>query len=155
MYLEGRPFERFLSDETARVTAVVGKQRTGLRGASGYERLVLAAGSLALLVVAGSAWRRRRNNPDAAPSPAVNRGAVAMLGAALVLDVALIDITGFVAASTIMFVLVARAFGSGRYVRDATIGLMLAATIYVGFSRGLGVPLPIGRPFNGNLVGTR
>ena len=43
-----------------------------------------------------------------------------------------------------MFVIVARAFGSRRVVRDGIVGLALAAAIHVTFTRGLAVSLPNG-----------
>jgi putative tricarboxylic transport membrane protein len=52
--------------------------------------------------------------------------------------------TGFVLASTVLFVAVARAFGSRRLVRDAAIGLVLCVVIDIAFTRGLGLNLPAG-----------
>ncbi|MGH6898671.1 MAG: tripartite tricarboxylate transporter TctB family protein [Geminicoccaceae bacterium] len=62
----------------------------------------------------------------------------------LVAQMLLMNPAGFVIASTLLFVAVARSFGSRRLVRDAAIGLVLGAAIYVAFTRGLGLALPAG-----------
>jgi len=36
------------------------------------------------------------------------------------------------------------AFGSRRYLRDAAIGVILSAVIFLGFTRGLDLSLPAG-----------
>lgn len=51
---------------------------------------------------------------------------------------------GFVAASAGMFTLVAAAFGSRRFLRDAALGLVFATVIYLVFVHGLGLHLPVG-----------
>jgi putative tricarboxylic transport membrane protein len=51
---------------------------------------------------------------------------------------------GFIIASALMFMLVARAFGSRRIVVDAALGLAFAGTIDVVFVHGLGLYLPPG-----------
>jgi putative tricarboxylic transport membrane protein len=62
----------------------------------------------------------------------------------LVAQILLMRPAGFVIASTLLFVAVARSFGSRRLVRDAAIGLVLCAVVYVAFTRGLGLSLPAG-----------
>jgi putative tricarboxylic transport membrane protein len=49
-----------------------------------------------------------------------------------------------VIASAVLFCCVAYGFGSRRYLRDAAIALLLAIIVYVGFTRGLNLPLPAG-----------
>ncbi len=63
---------------------------------------------------------------------------LAWLLAGLIANVALIEHGGFILASTVMFVLTARAFGSSTWLRDAAIGFVLAVVAYVGFDRVLG-----------------
>lgn len=67
-----------------------------------------------------------------------------LVAAALALNVILFAPVGFVLASATMFALVAAAFGSGRHVPDAALGLLLGGTIYFVFVYGLGLPLPAG-----------
>jgi putative tricarboxylic transport membrane protein len=139
IYMRADDFRRFLTDETARVAPLVARGRQGHRGTSGFELLVVIGGAIALAAAAWQAWRSRVRATSRA-----NVTALAMLALALVVDVALIDLTGFVVASTLMFAIAARAFGSRRPARDAMIGLAIAAIIHVAFTRGLGVGLPRG-----------
>lgn len=76
----------------------------------------------------------------------VDRRAVGWVGLGLVLNVALIGTFGFVLASSLLFLCVARGFGSQRPVRDGAIGFVLATLVFLGFSRLLGVR------FGGGLV---
>lgn len=46
---------------------------------------------------------------------------------------------GFVPASSLMFILIARAFGSTRILRDAAIGIAVTVVALIGFGRGFGV----------------
>ena len=55
---------------------------------------------------------------------------------------------GFIIASTLLFVLVARGFGSRRPVRDASSRSSLAIAVFFIFTLGLGLSLPKG-PFGG------
>jgi putative tricarboxylic transport membrane protein len=64
--------------------------------------------------------------------------------AGLAANVALIDVIGFILASTVLFVFTARAFGSGQIVRDAGIGFTLAFVAYIGFDRVLGYKIGTG-----------
>ena len=65
----------------------------------------------------------------------------------LVAFVALLNVAGFVAAGTVLFLGTASAFGSRRWLRDALVGLALCAAVYVTFTHGLGVTLPAGALF--------
>ena len=67
-----------------------------------------------------------------------------LVTAGLVAQMLLMRSAGFVIASTLLFVAVARAFGSRRLARDAAIGLVLCAVVHVAFTRGLGLGLPAG-----------
>jgi putative tricarboxylic transport membrane protein len=70
-------------------------------------------------------------------------GGLWLLGG-LAANVALIDVIGFILSSTVLFVFTARAFGSGRLVRDAGIGFALAFVSYIGFDRVLGYKIGTG-----------
>ena len=69
---------------------------------------------------------------------------VALVAAALMLNVVLFAPLGFIAASAVLFACVSAALGSRRFVLDVVIGVGLAATIYVVFTKGLGLHLPAG-----------
>ncbi|MCW5729477.1 MAG: tripartite tricarboxylate transporter TctB family protein [Alphaproteobacteria bacterium] len=76
--------------------------------------------------------------PDLAP---VRARPVLWLLAGLALNVALIGEAGFILASTVLFLCVARAFGSERPLRDGLAGLALAGVAYAGFAGLLGISL--------------
>ena len=91
-------------------------------------------------------WRGLRGGwqPDEEKEIALDWRAVAILTLGLVANVALIGSLGFSFASTILFVLVAYAFGDRHVVRNAGIGLVLALLAYFGFARTLGVNIGAG-----------
>jgi putative tricarboxylic transport membrane protein len=68
--------------------------------------------------------------------------AFGIISAGIVLHMIVIGYAGFILAGTLLFVLVARGFGSRRPVRDAIIALILATVVYFIFTRGLGLKLP-------------
>jgi putative tricarboxylic transport membrane protein len=56
----------------------------------------------------------------------------------------LVESAGFVIASTLLFVLVARGFNSRRWLLNAVTGLLLAIVVFAIFNYGLGLTLPAG-----------
>jgi putative tricarboxylic transport membrane protein len=66
------------------------------------------------------------------------------ISAGLFAHMALIGWAGFVIAGTVLFVCVARGFGSRRLVRDVVIALALSVGIYLFFVKLLNVNLPAG-----------
>jgi len=54
----------------------------------------------------------------------------------------LVEPAGFVIASTLLFVLVARGFNSRRWLLNAVTGLVLAIIVFAIFNYGLGLTLP-------------
>jgi putative tricarboxylic transport membrane protein len=82
---------------------------------------------------------------DSVPgAPGFDWQAFLLIGLGLVLHMVLIARGGFVVASAVLFVCVARAFGSRTWLRDIVIGLILAFVVYFGFTYGLGLDLPAG-----------
>jgi putative tricarboxylic transport membrane protein len=75
---------------------------------------------------------------------AVSIWPLVIIAVGIVADALLLERLGFILSSTILFMLVAAAFGSRRYLRDAVIGLALASLAYVTFVYGLGLRLPAG-----------
>jgi putative tricarboxylic transport membrane protein len=73
-----------------------------------------------------------------------DRAALLWITAGLVLNVVLIGPAGFTIASTILFVCVARGFGSKAIVRDALIGAAFALIAYFGFATTLGINIGSG-----------
>jgi putative tricarboxylic transport membrane protein len=70
-----------------------------------------------------------------------------VISAGIVLHMIVIGWAGFILASTLLFVLIARGFGSKRPVRDVLIAVVLATVVFVVFTKGLGLNLPKG-PFD-------
>ncbi|MEV4753578.1 tripartite tricarboxylate transporter TctB family protein [Micromonospora sp. NPDC049559] len=68
----------------------------------------------------------------------------AALAATLVGYVLLLEPVGFLLASALFFVLVARILGSPRLVRDVVIAVLLVLAIYLAFTRLLTIQLPSG-----------
>jgi len=67
-----------------------------------------------------------------------------IISAGIVLHMLLIGWAGFIIASTLLFVLIARGFGSRQLVRDALIAAALAAVVFFVFTSALGLKLPRG-----------
>jgi putative tricarboxylic transport membrane protein len=68
----------------------------------------------------------------------------AIISAGIVLQMAIIGIAGFIIASAILFVLIARGYGSRRLLRDTLIALVLSTAVYLLFTKALGLNLPAG-----------
>jgi putative tricarboxylic transport membrane protein len=110
--------------------------------------IIVGAWLLAEALAGG--WRNR------SPENAAERGehrlekaAFAWVSAGLLAQMALIVPAGFVVSATVLFVFVARGFGSQRWLRDAGVGLGLALVVYLFFTRALSVNLPAGKLFGG------
>ena len=88
-------------------------------------------------------WRRVAP-PEPGSEHAFRRAPFLWVSAGLFLHMALIGTAGFVVAGTLLFVCVARGFGSARAVRDAAIGVLLALAVYLFFVKFLNVALPAG-----------
>jgi putative tricarboxylic transport membrane protein len=76
--------------------------------------------------------------------PSIPTGALGFVALGLLVNVAAIEFIGFILASTAMFAMIARGFGSKRPIRDAAIGFALAFVAYVGFDRILGYKIGSG-----------
>ncbi|HZW23738.1 tripartite tricarboxylate transporter TctB family protein [Noviherbaspirillum sp.] len=102
--------------------------------------LVILGGILSWQAVSGG-WR---NVPMDEAHDEPDWAAFAILSAAVLLHMAAIAWAGFVLASTFLFTLVARGFGSRRLVRDIVVGLILSGIAFFVFTQGLGLNLPAG-----------
>jgi putative tricarboxylic transport membrane protein len=70
--------------------------------------------------------------------------ALIWVGAGLALNVLLISGAGFTIASVVLFICVARGFGSKAILRDAGIGAAFALIAYFGFAQTLGINIGAG-----------
>jgi putative tricarboxylic transport membrane protein len=70
--------------------------------------------------------------------------AVALVSAGLLIQIFLLETLGWIPATALLFIAVARAFGSRRLLTDAVLGVALTAASFVVFNYGLGLNLPGG-----------
>ena len=84
-------------------------------------------------------WRDAPTHPEV-----FQKAPFVWVSAGLFAHMALIAWAGFIVAGTVLFVFVARGFGSGRIVRDVSIGLVFTLGIYLFFVKLLNVGLPAG-----------
>ncbi len=70
--------------------------------------------------------------------------ALLIIGAGLLIHLNILKPLGFVIAGIILFMCVAFAFGSRKFLRDGIVAVILVVTAYVGFTHGLGLQLPPG-----------
>jgi putative tricarboxylic transport membrane protein len=105
----------------------------------------ITVGGLALFGVL-LLWRALRGGwqSDEEKEVPLDWGAVLVLAVGLAANVALIGPFGFTLASTVLFVLVAFAFGDRHVVRNAGIGLAISLLAYFGFAKTLGVNIGAG-----------
>ncbi|WP_151639127.1 tripartite tricarboxylate transporter TctB family protein [Noviherbaspirillum aerium] len=116
----------------------------------GAQAFPLAVALLLAVVGAGLVWqgmtggfRFLPSGADAQASP--NRQqwqGAGWVSAGLLANALLISQIGFVLSSTVLFMAAARAFGSRSVLRDLLLGLLIIVPVYLGFTKGLGVPLP-------------
>jgi putative tricarboxylic transport membrane protein len=105
---------------------------------------VVAAGIILLGLWLGyeaffGGWRNRAEQTEAfEASPFL------WISAGLFAHMALIGWAGFVIAGTALFACVARGFGSRRWIRDLSIGIVLALGVFLFFVKLLNVNLPAG-----------
>jgi putative tricarboxylic transport membrane protein len=102
----------------------------------------LALGALGILLLI-AAWQGGWQ-PAKEKAVAPDRTALAWVVAGLVLNVLLIGSAGFTVASVLLFVCVARGFGSKAVARDAAIGAAFALIAYFGFAQTLGINIGAG-----------
>lgn len=135
-----------------------------LPSAGGYSRVgpnvmpvlvsfgLILLGGLLLVECLTGGWRARTpDDPAARGEHGFVAGAFGWVSAGLFAQMALIHTAGFVLAAAVLFACVARGFGSGRWLRDGAIGLLLGLGVFLFFVRFLNVNLPAGwlRPILG------
>ncbi|MBV6521776.1 MAG: hypothetical protein MNPFHGCM_01920 [Gemmatimonadaceae bacterium] len=142
--LAGEPFARFIADETRRVAPLVTARDTSSR--DWFELAVLTGLALSVATAIRQRVSQRRSTAPRPVTPPMNVVALLLTGAGMTVEAVLLRPAGFVLASAAMFTVTARAFGSRTLLRDAVVGILLAAAVVVAFTRGLGLSLPAG-PF--------
>ena len=96
-------------------------------------------GGVLLYAALVNGWRGMEGTEPAEPffTPAF-----LWIAGGLVLHMIVIGFAGFTVASTALFTMVARGFGSRRVMRDALFGFILAAIVFLFFTRVLNLALP-------------
>jgi putative tricarboxylic transport membrane protein len=102
----------------------------------------LALGMLGVLLLI-AAWEGGWQ-PEEEKASTPDWVALAWVAAGLVLNALLIGKAGFTVASVILFVCVARGFGSKAIVRDILIAAAFALVAYFGFAQTLGINIGSG-----------
>ena len=150
LFLTGPAFKQFLLAEQARIETVLRRlSSTNTQATTAtftptpttlpYLAASLFAGALALTI--RSQWRTRWQ---------IDRPATTFAAAALIATPLFFTTVGFIAASTLTFVLIAMALRPPPRrvsIVDALVGAAFAAALFVIFTRGLGVSLPAGSLF--------
>lgn len=131
----------FIAVETSQITVAPAYAKVG-PGVIPY----LVAGGLVLLglLFALQALRTAAPAPPSTPAGLTDWRALAVISVGLVAHMLLVERAGFVIAAAVLFGCVAYGFGSRRILRDSVIAILLAIIVYIGFTRGLRVPLPPG-----------
>jgi len=103
--------------------------------------LAVCGALLAFRALVGG-WRAMP--PDEGVHDAPDWRAFALISAGILIQMAVIGWAGFIVAGVILFVLVARGFGSVRLVRDIVIAAVLVTAAYLVFTQLLSLSLPAG-----------
>jgi putative tricarboxylic transport membrane protein len=70
--------------------------------------------------------------------------ALLIIGAGLLIHLNILKPLGFVVSGIFLFMCVAFAFGSRKFLRDGIVAVILVLASYLGFTHGLGLQLPPG-----------
>jgi putative tricarboxylic transport membrane protein len=99
---------------------------------------------LAIEILTGRDVRPTDDAEDVDPTLPTDWRCLAILAASLLVYLYLLERTGFVIASVLLFVGAAFGMGSRKIVRDVAIAVVLSFGIYWIFTEGLGLRLPVG-----------
>jgi len=104
--------------------------------------LLLLGAGLVAEALRGGGWSHRLE--EVRDAPPANLRAFGLLLAGLLANLLLIGPFGFALAATVQYVLVAAAFGSRRFLRDAAVALALTLAAWFLFVEALGVNIGAG-----------
>lgn len=104
--------------------------------------VALLLGALGLFFI----WLAVRQSPDRLQPDTEKTDVKALFSISIgfVLFISTLEMAGFIIAACLLFVAVARGFGSLRLMRDALIGLALSTAAFLIFTRLLDLQLPVG-----------
>lgn len=81
--------------------------------------------------------------PEEATGEPIRLRAAGWVAAGLILQIVLIGSIGFILASSLLMVFVARGYGSQRPLRDTLVALCLTIPVWLIFAKVLGISLPL------------
>ncbi len=148
MFLAGAPFRQFLIGEQQRVDAALQRlsaSSTTARAAAHRRRvtpMTLPIAALVGVAILGLATLARARADSASMLMRSETRAMLLLAALLVHALSFASL-GFIVASTLLFAAAARLFDSRRWIANLLVGLSAALVLFVVFTRGLGVHLPV------------
>ena len=91
---------------------------------------------------ASGGWRNVPLDQEHHGSP--NWRATLLISAGVLLHMALIGWAGFILAGILLYIFIARAFGSSRLLADLGVAITLASVVFYLFTKVLGLSLPEG-----------
>lgn len=94
--------------------------------------------------LAWNSWAPGAKREVVAEGFATDWRALLIIGAGLLIHFNILKPLGFVISSVFLFMCVAFAFGSRKFLRDGIIAVILVVVSYLGFTHGLGLQLPPG-----------
>ena len=104
--------------------------------------------ALGLAIVGGyfvwNSWRPDGKREVVAEGFDTDWRALLIIGAALLIHLNILKPLGFVISAIFLFLCIAFAFGSRKFLRDGIVAVILALVSYLGFTHGLGLQLPPG-----------
>ena len=147
MFLAGAPFRQFLIAEQRRIDAVLARLTASERDAPTVTSTAarwLTPMTVPIAVVAGAILLAVATMVTGRSSQTGSSGGARALGllATLAVHAVLFPIVGFIVASTVLFAVTSRLFGSKSVLVDVGVGLATAIFLFVVFTAALGVHLP-------------
>ncbi|MGQ0733315.1 MAG: tripartite tricarboxylate transporter substrate-binding protein [Acidobacteriota bacterium] len=149
MLLTGAAFRQFLLAEQARVDSVVRR----LQATSGADAGQPASWTptphtapivaLALLTVCGIVALARARSAWGTSGGGTANGRAVGLVVVLIAHALLFSFVGFIPASAALYVACTMLFGSRHWQRDVLIGLVATTVLFLAFTVGLGLTLPV------------
>jgi putative tricarboxylic transport membrane protein len=103
---------------------------------------LILLGTVLVWQAASGGWRHVPLDQEGHDSP--NWRATLIIGAGVLLHMALIGWAGFILAGILLYTLIARAFGSSRLLVNLGVATTLASVVFYLFTKVLGLSLPEG-----------
>ncbi|MGE3876315.1 MAG: tripartite tricarboxylate transporter TctB family protein [Parvibaculaceae bacterium] len=113
-------------------------------GPQAFPYFIAAALAAVGIYFVWNAWKPGAKREVVAEGFATDWRALAIIAAALLIHLNILKPLGFVISGIFLFLCVAYAFGSRKFLRDGIVAVILVLVSYLGFTHGLGLQLPPG-----------